>query len=309
MAKAAIIDIGTNTFHLLIVEIEEKSYSIIHREKSPVKLGRGGMQQKMITEDAQNRALQALSDFAKTCTNVGLSNERIYAFATSAVRSSSNGQTFVQKVKNNTGINIEVIDGDREAELIFKGVKSFVHLGSDSVLTIDIGGGSTEFIIGNNCHIQWKKSFNLGVARMKETFNGSDPLTPQQTDTILSTLNNELHPLWEAIDQWKPNSLIGSSGTFESLATILSLRSGKEPDFQNPSTFEVTRYQSLHQELLNSTLEERLKIRGLAPMRAEYIVFGSLLIQIVLSKLACSTITYSDYALKEGFLAEITQKA
>ena len=305
MAKAAIIDIGTNTFHLLLVDYTRQSYTVLHREKQVVKLGKGGMQNQRIEQDAVTRALQALHLFAEICQSQSV--ERIDAFATSAVRSASNGKAFIALVKKETGIVIEQISGTREAELIYKGIRSFVPLGKEVSLLIDIGGGSTEFIIGNKDSSLWSKSFNLGVARMKETLPSTDPISPEDYKEIKQELSEALTPLWSAIAKWKPKSLIGSSGTFESLLKMLWKQLGKEPDLTQPNIFSTDEFSALHKKLVASTLEERLKLPGLAPMRAEYIVYGSILIETVLNHTRYSQITYSDHALKEGFLAELTQ--
>lgn len=307
MAKAAIIDIGTNTFHLLIVEFSKTDYSIVHREKSPVKLGKGGMLQNNIAPDAQSRALTALQQFAKTCRKHHLNTDSIHAFATSAVRSATNGKDFVEKVKVDTTIHVEVIDGDREAELIYKGIQSLVDLSDNNTLMMDIGGGSTEFIIGNKDKSWWSKSFDLGVARMKETLPSSDPMTQKEHDQIKQELNQDLRPLWLAVAKWKPISVVGSSGTFESLLKMLWNDAGKEPDLAYPNIFGTDEFYAIHKKLIASTFKERLSTPGLAPMRAEYIVYGSILIDTVLDHLHCNQITYSDHALKEGFLAELTQ--
>ncbi len=142
--KTGIIDMGTNTFNLLI---EDEGGQVYYNDKIPVKLGQGGIDHNHIAPPAFQRGLDALSRFRTICTEKGA--EQIFAFATSAIRSADNGQQFVEEVEEQTGIRTNIIDGDREAMFIYEGVKHAITIGKSPVLIVDIGGGSTEAVIAD----------------------------------------------------------------------------------------------------------------------------------------------------------------
>ncbi|RYF90802.1 MAG: exopolyphosphatase, partial [Chitinophagaceae bacterium] len=157
--RYAAIDIGTNTFHLIIADGTTDGFTVIHKENLPVKLGEGSINQGFINDAAMARAMAAFSHFREQLDKFKVKNVR--AVATSAVRSAINGQDFVEAVKDATGIDIEVIDGDEEAELIYEGVKLSGAITGKSLI-MDIGGGSTEFILCDEENLIWKKSYNIG---------------------------------------------------------------------------------------------------------------------------------------------------
>ena len=159
--RIAVIDLGTNTFNLLIVEVNsDKTYSHVFQTKISVKLAEGGMNEGVIAEIPFQRGMAAFKTHFETTKKYKV--DKVFAFATSAIRSTKNGQLFVEQAKEETGIDIQIISGDREAELIYYGVHSAVEMDDDASLIIDIGGGSTEFIIANKNRIFWKQSFLLG---------------------------------------------------------------------------------------------------------------------------------------------------
>ncbi len=169
--RIAVIDCGTNTFNLLVVELQNASFKRIYTSKIPVKLGEGGINNKVIHKIPFKRGVDALVKFKNELNKLAV--VEIYAFATSAIRDAENGIDFKKEVLIQSGIEINIIDGNKEAELIYKGNKLAMDLGTGPSLIMDIGGGSTEFIIGNKEHILWKKSYRLGAARMLEKFNPS----------------------------------------------------------------------------------------------------------------------------------------
>ena len=153
--RNAILDFGTNTFNLLIVEDGNgRELNIIHISKEPVKLGRGGIHRKIITEDAFLRGIKAIENHFQRIKEFGA--EKTYAFATSAIRDANNGKAFIREVKDKFNLYVNVIPGEREAELIYKGVRMSCGFSDETVLILDIGGGSNEFIIANKKQIYWK---------------------------------------------------------------------------------------------------------------------------------------------------------
>jgi len=305
--RVAILDLGTNTFNLLISEISsDNRLSVIHTSKEPVKLGKGGIHKGFITEEAMERGFAAIE---KLIERSGSFNpEKIYAFATSAIRDASNGKTFTNEVQKRFNIYIIIIPGEREAEMIYKGVRQSVELDEEPVIILDIGGGSNEFIIGNKKKIFWKHSFNLGMARMLELFPPSDPITKEEITALERYYDQELENLYPALNEHKPHTLIGASGSFETFSAILShsLPNKYQLSITNPSRkIDLSDYASLHKKLLKSTIEERTNMPGMEPVRVEMIILATVFVNFILKKCDIKTLIQSDYALKEGVIAEM----
>ena len=302
MVRTAIIDLGTNTFNLLIAEIKsEGAFEILLREEHPVKLGDGGLLNNMIAEIPFRRGIDSLRKLKETA--LSLDATEIVAFATSAIRSALNGKDFVESARSEAGIEVKVIDGNEEASLIVNGVKLAGILNEFPSLVMDIGGGSTEFIISDFAKIYWKKSFNLGVSRLLQKFIPSDPIKPEELREILTFLDSELQPLFLELKKNNVSKLIGCSGSFESFA--LMIREGK-PFLNNEVSSQIflPDFFSLYSKLLKSTEGERRLIKGLTPMRIDSIVFACIFVKLIVEKFCLEEIIFSDYALKEGVLYE-----
>lgn len=305
--RKAVIDLGTNTFHLFIVEINEKELKALYKEKIAVKLGQNGISKGKIAKDAQKRALHTLGIYRGIIDQFEV--EEVLGIATSAIRNAKNGQDLVAKIKDQTGIEIKVIDGDREAELIYNGVKAAMDLGQENSLIMDIGGGSVEFIIGNQQDILWKQSFEIGAQRLLDQFHKEDPMPAHSLEEIFAFLDRELAPLRAAIKAYRPHALIGCSGTFDTLCSIHEAMNGSWE--QNDSIVQklpFDAYRNIHRDLLIKNKEDRLHIPGMVSMRVDMIVVASCLISYVTEHLHSDEIVASSYALKEGLLYESEQK-
>ena len=305
--RVAIIDLGTNTFNLLIADItEDKKYNIVFTDKAGVKLGKGGINNQIITPDAFQRALDGIS---KHLVNIQLYKaEKIVATATSGIRSTKNGHELVAEIEKQFGIQVNVISGDDEAELIYRGVKQVVPFDHENALILDIGGGSNEFIIANKNGLLWKQSFNLGIARLLDRFNPSDPITADEILRIEHYIDTELSPLYDAFNKYKPVRLIGSSGTFDTIRSLIIERKGmKRGDNTDKNSYRIDLidYQNLHTDLLKSTYNERLEMKGLEFVRLEMIVVASIFVNFIINKFNLKSITQSHFALKEGMLDKI----
>jgi exopolyphosphatase/guanosine-5'-triphosphate,3'-diphosphate pyrophosphatase len=307
--RLAIIDCGTNTFNLLVIELlSNKQYTRIFNTRIPVKLGEGAINKGFIAEAPFNRGLDAIKTFKEEIKRCGVN--KTLAFATSAIRDASNGVQFVQQVKQELDVNISVIDGDREAELIYFGVKEAVPLNDSTSLIIDIGGGSTEFILASRSQILWKQSFNLGAARLREKFSPSDPVTQAEITNIYTYLGQQLQPLMASIKQFPAVELIGSSGAFDSIVEMINGEMNGEPltDKKTAYTIHLPDYFTISSLVRRSTLEERKQIKGLVPMRFDMIVISCLMVDFVLSSLQLDQLRVSTYSLKEGALVDFISK-
>lgn len=302
--KAAVIDMGTNTFHLLLVEINGVSFKTIYKEKIPVKIGQGGINQDFLAPEALKRAMHTLRHFKNLIDGEGITNT--FAFATSAVRNAKNGTEFVQTVKSEIGIEINVISGEQEAQLIYEGIKLSGSLNGQVELMMDIGGGSVEFIIGTSQVVYYKESFEIGGQRLMDLFHHHDPILPKEVGNIKAYLREKLQPLLKAIETFKPSGLVGASGTFDTL-TDMYFESMLQCKLTGQHVFEIPidDFNRIYLDLLSKNHAERMAIPGMIPMRADMIVVAATLIDFILQLIPIRSITCSHYALKEGAISRL----
>jgi exopolyphosphatase/guanosine-5'-triphosphate,3'-diphosphate pyrophosphatase len=297
MHPRAIIDLGTNTFHLLVAHESKK---IIHEEKNPVKLGAGGINNRIITREGMARALRCLKEFKTRCQSLGV--QHIRALGTSALRNAGNADVFAAEVRASTGISIEIISGEAEAQFIYQGVRAAVPLGDNKNLIVDIGGGSVEFIIGNETEIFWKQSIEVGGQRLLERFHNHDPITLAELQALDKYLETALQPLIKPLQEHNPETLVGSSGTFETLSDIYCVRENI-PNHKLPeSPLSIPRFHEINQDLVRLNKVERIAMPGMMEWRAEMIVVTCNLVKILLKLHSFQQIKVSRYSLKEGVL-------
>jgi exopolyphosphatase/guanosine-5'-triphosphate,3'-diphosphate pyrophosphatase len=306
MSKIGVIDLGTNTFNLLVAELrghEEARY--IHKDKISVKIGEGGITKNLLLPIPMDRAIEALKQYSKSLKDHKVTT--LYALATSAIRGAKNKNEFILRAWSETGIFINVVSGDEEAGLIFQGVQNATQKIEGIQIIMDIGGGSTEFILCDGDNAIWKQSFDLGVARLIEQFSPSDPINATEISEIEAFLDKELTSLWQQSKTHPPTGLIGSSGSFDSFAEMILVHVANseslDGSFYNP--IDIPSFQKVHQKLIASSREERLQLKGLIPMRVDMIVIASIMTNYVMQKLQLKNLTQSAFALKEGVLERL----
>ena len=321
--RVAIIDCGTNTFNLLVKEKVEGKWKTLFKTKLPVKLGAGGFSENVLMPNRMARGLDALYSYKNVIDSLEVKDVRV--FATSAVREASNGNEFVVRVKKHLNFDMEVISGDREAELIFEGVVQTTQEIKEDFLIMDIGGGSTEFIFVRDQKPLWRKSYLLGVSRLHGMLNPASRINQDDVNRLRGHLNKELLDLISFLKENPVRVLVGSSGSFDTLFDMYQFAKAKDSSkdvsqdyakgFTERSTESSTEgssklneipyssYPSIHQWLVGSTLEERLKHPSIPQMRAEYMPLSTYLVKFVLEQSSFNKIYQSEYALKEGVLA------
>jgi exopolyphosphatase/guanosine-5'-triphosphate,3'-diphosphate pyrophosphatase len=300
----AIIDLGTNTFNMLIVEHNFHSFKLLHQQKIAVKLGEGGMNENIIRPPSYQRAIDGIGEHCLVAKK--LHCKHVYAFATSAMRSSENGQQLANEIAEKHQVHIQIIDGDKEAELIYLGVKQAFKKIANVSLIMDIGGGSTEFILCDNKKVLWKKSYDLGAARLLEWLIPADPITAFEQNKLFARFDDELMDLFDALNVHQPKTLIGSSGSFDSLHEMIMHQKGT-PDLayqKNHVKLPKAAYIPLAKKIIASTTEQRLNMPGLVSMRVDMIVIATLFIEYIRLKTNIKNIYQCQYALKEGVLFE-----
>ena len=302
--KIAIIDLGTNTFHLLIVENNQKLY----KESIPAKIGKGGISQVIISEEGIQRALGVLKHFREIIDRHKISTENIFAIGTSAVRNAGNKEEFMARVVQETGIVIQEISGDKEAELIYYGIKEALQINETSMI-MDIGGGSVEFIICNHDKIFWKQSFEIGGQRLMDRFMKNDPISMRSVQQMDDYFREKLLPLANACHQYAPQTLIGSSGSFDTLVDMLFMKERGElpPADQVGFEYSLMEFYRAYDELLFKNHEERMAIPGMIELRVDMIVVAVCLIKYIIQTFEITHVRVSNYSLKEGILSKILE--
>lgn len=306
--RVALLDLGTNTFNMLIAEIDDqKNYQKLYASKVAVRLGEGGINENYITEEAFERGLVALRNQITALKNHAC--EQVLAFGTSALRSATNGQEFVDTVEQMYDLHIQIIDGDREAEMIYEGVKLSLNLGDEKSLIMDIGGGSNEFIICNEHEIFWKKSYPLGVSRLLQLLKPSDPIQPDEIKKLKEHLSEHMGDLFAACKEHGVNSLIGSSGSFDSLSEMISIHyyDRELPEDRKFYDFKIEDFQKVKDLILRSNKEKRLEMRGLHRIRVDMIVMAVVMIDLVIEECGIEKMRQSAFSLKEGILFNVLE--
>lgn len=300
----AVIDIGTNTFHLLIANVDhQNNINIIYKNTIAVKLGQGGVNKGYITEQAFARGISALEEFRLQLDNYQVLY--VLATATAAVRDAANGQEFIKQAFIKAKIKISIIDGLQEAEYIYTGAKGAGVLSNSTDLIMDIGGGSVEFMICNQNQIFWKNSYQLGAARLLADFyQHHERLTKTVIEDIHQLFKSKLSDLFIEIPKYKPSKLIGTAGSFDSFATMISFGKPEVYDANQNRffNFEKLEIMNLLQSIIHSNHEQRAKMNGLIPLRVDMILMASVITQFIINEFNIHQIVTCSYSLKEGLI-------
>jgi len=303
--RVGIIDLGTNTFNILIASIEKgKQFEVLLNTKSAVMLGQEGLNNGFISDKAFTRAYGVLRDFSQLIAEFKC--EKVVAYGTSAIREASNSNAFIKKISEDLNIQISPISGHQEAEYIYFGVKNAVNFTNENYLILDIGGGSNELIIANNDGILWKESFKLGGARLLERFKPSDPISDATIKEVNQLLEQELKPLALVLSKYPVTKLIGSSGAFDSYAAMVHFKEKGGPISNSIVSYPISleQFKNIYRMIINSTRLERLLIPGLEALRVDTIVMASVFTQYILNQTKVEGIIQSAYSLKEGVASQ-----
>lgn len=299
----AVMDLGTNTFHLMIASVSGGTFTEVARDHEAVRLGEGGINKGFIQPNAFDRGVKTMERFNEQIKQHNI--QQVQAIATSALRSASNGQQFIDLVKERTGISIDIIDGLKEATYIYEGVKASGALSADHSLIMDIGGGSVEFIICTDKEMLWKQSFEIGAARLIERFHQADPIPPLKINELHYYLDETLKPLFEAAHNSHIDKLIGSAGAFETFAEVIEMERQDHFDVKRLKIydFDYADLMRITDLLIASSNEQRRAIKGIISLRVDMIVIASILTRYIMDKLNINNVGMSTYSLKEGVIA------
>jgi exopolyphosphatase/guanosine-5'-triphosphate,3'-diphosphate pyrophosphatase len=301
--RIAAIDIGTNSIHMIVVQVRpDLSFEVIDREKDMVRLGAGGLDGRSLTPTAMAAALQTLSKFRRLAESHKV--DEIIAAATSATREADNGGDFIAAVDRETGIKIKIISGVEEARLIHLAAAYGVDVGSSSACVVDIGGGSVEVTFGTATQLKVGKSFKTGVIRLTEKFVKSDPLEKRDERRLVKHVQREMQSYLTDLSGKGVDRVIGTSGTILSLgALVLVAEQGKVEEIRNQRV-QARALHRLRKQLVEADLQERLRIPGMDPRRADLSVAGAVLFDTILRGLGAEEFTLCDLALREGLVLD-----
>jgi exopolyphosphatase/guanosine-5'-triphosphate,3'-diphosphate pyrophosphatase len=297
MDRIASIDIGTNTILLLIAEVEEGALKPLLEKETIVRLGEGVQKNGILLEEAMERGSQTLDQYLKECQKMGV--QRIFAAGTSALREARNSDHFLERVEEKLNLSIEIISGEEEAQLSFLAVTRDLKEPRKPILVIDVGGGSTEFILGRGDRITQWVSLPLGSVRFTEQFLLSDPVHEEEWENM----ERQIQKLLVRIPHPKePFLMVAVGGT---ATTLASVEQGlAEFILEKIHHFGLGR-KALKSQLdlyRSKTIEERRKIPGLFPARADVILAGGAILYWAMEKLECPSVLISCHGVRYGLL-------
>ena len=305
MADAhAAIDIGTNSIHLLVARAHERAkLEILSREKEVVRLGSGSTDLKLLSDDAMDRGIATLRRFKQVAA---IWNAEISAVATSAVREAANRTVFIERARAEAGIEVEIISGIEEARLIHLGVLHAVPVFDRVHMLIDIGGGSTEFLVGRRGDVIEARSLKLGAIRLTQRFFQNDKLRPEDVEQCRQYVRAYLSPVVRTTRRHGFEVVVGSSGTIGNLAQIVDARRA------NGSTRSLNNFEFTREDLdgvvralvAAKTTRARARIPGIDERRADIIVAGALLLEQAFAEFGIESMIFSEYSLREGVILD-----
>lgn len=318
LRRVAVIDCGTNTFNLRIVEFLKdvapgsRPWKKLFSLRLPVRIGEGGLSKGIIKPDRIAKGLEAIGMMQEAIHNYV--TEEVYVIATSALRDASNSSDFTNEVFSRYGYKVMIISGSTEAELIHEGsALTYTPEDGANVLTMDIGGGSTECVLWNNNEIIWSRSFDVGVARLKELFKMSGHFGEDAYEKMDPYLDDIFDPLLTALKNVRPSVLVGSSGSFDTFyyltkskrSTPLKKIKSHKRIFHKADAIDFDRFHNVSKIIVCNSLHDRLEMEGMPPDRADLIPYAAAIVLWVDRNTDLKSFYRSKYAIREGVLYRI----
>ena len=304
--RACVIDLGTNSFHAVIVDAHANgTFTLLDKMKEMVRLADGGLSQHLLSDDAQRRGLDALRRIKILAEGWGV--EDYLAFATSAIREADNGGDFIEHVRRELDLRIRPIGGEMEARLIYQGVRRAVDMPGPTLL-VDIGGGSTEFLVGTSQEAFFATSLKLGAARMTEQYVTTDPIEKDEFKRLRAYYRKVLRPLMAVAREYEVREIVGSSGTIENIAQVYVNQHGDSSRSIYQQAFDAKALRKVTKALMKSTKAEREGMSGIDAKRVDQVVAGAILVDVLLKDLDLAQLHVSPYALREGMVVYFIER-
>ncbi|HLF15706.1 MAG TPA: Ppx/GppA phosphatase family protein [Bacteroidota bacterium] len=307
--RLAAIDVGTNSFHMVVAAVDPQTggYTVLAREKERVRLGEGSGDMKFLSAAAMDRGIAALRRFRTVADRF---EAPVTAVATSAVREAVNKDLFIRRIAHETGIRLDIVSGLEEARLAYLGALQALPVLNREILLVDLGGGSTEFLIGKKRKVLYDNSLKIGAIRMTERFFPGGVTSPKSLKEARGFIRGILSPVRRDIRRHDVDLVVGTSGTIVNLANIVRCRSGSMPlgSYNAYSMSADDLLESVELVLETKRPSDRLAIEGLDPSRSDIITGGAVIIEQVVKELGLPALTVSEYALREGILRDVAEQ-
>jgi exopolyphosphatase/guanosine-5'-triphosphate,3'-diphosphate pyrophosphatase len=295
--RVAVVDIGTNSTRLLIGDVEETGVVEVERRTTVTNMGRGVDHSGLICTDAVDDVCTVIGDYKARYEEMGA--ERVSAIATSAVRDAVNGDAFIAELRERFGLDARLLTGDEEANLTYLGATSHRPAG-DSTLVFDIGGGSTELIVGSGKKVGFHTSLQAGTIRQSERHLTRDPPDPHELEDLAADIRNQIDRAIAAQAQVEPSRAIAVAGTPTSLAAIDQALEPYDPGRVHGYRLGLKRVQRMLSRLSSLPLAERLRVPGLHPGRAPTIVAGTVILVQVMRAFKVKEVEVSELDILHG---------
>ncbi len=302
--RRAVIDVGTNSVKLLVADVQGEGVQPVLEESRQTRLGKNFYDTHLLQANAIAQTARAVADFAKTARENNSSSIRV--IATSAARDARNPNDLISAIKNSCGLNLEIISGAQEAEWAFQGATRGSDLAQTPLLLLDVGGGSSEFIVGDGGHQRFARSFALGTVRLMERFPPGDPPRREELANCRNWVENflrreirpELEPVLQREKKNRPVQLAATGGT----ATILARMELKSNHFDRErieaTHLSIEWIQTLLENLWKLPLAQRREIPGLPKSRADVILTGVLIYALVMKEFGFTELRVSTRGLR-----------
>lgn len=302
-----LIDLGTNSVRLMVVRLNpNKSYTVVNQHKVMVRLGEGEFTKGMLQKEAMDRTILVLKRFVAMARNLGA--EDLWAVATSATRDAQNRKEFIERVKQEADLDLKVISGLEEARLIYLGVSSGFHLGNRTAIFLDIGGGSTETILGNQFEYFSLDSMKIGAVRLRNMFfpeEDEGPVSAEQYALLQQHVRNSALRSIQRINRDESHLAIGSSGTIETLfeiATRNNIAGGVNEIEEGQEILSLQELENTVKLICSLPLKELKKVSGMNPRRADIIIPGAAILHTLMEDMELEEIHISRRSLRHGLL-------
>lgn len=302
--RLASFDLGTNTFLLLIAEVGTAGIKPVFEKETIVRLGKGVDAAGNLNPEAMQRGLACLREYARLTREYQC--EKILAVGTSALRDAANREEFLARARKETGVGVRIISGEEEARLTFLGALSNKKDLPAPIAIIDIGGGSTEVVLGTHRGILQARSADIGSVRLTERWLKHDPVLPQEISALREQAEKIMRATWPLADIQKAASLIGTAGTITTLAAMAQRLAQYDPRRIDGFVMAAPQLGEIAAELARLPVADRQKLSGLNPARADVILAGALVLQVFLEVYGFAQLLVSDRGLRYGVLVEET---
>ncbi|HCX73474.1 MAG TPA: Ppx/GppA family phosphatase [Candidatus Cloacimonas sp.] len=303
MSNYAILDIGTNSIKFFAFSIENGKAKTLVDTNNIARLGEGLSQTGKISNTAMQRNITALREFQQKARELNV--EEITAVGTMCLRTAQNSSEFIQKVKNELDLDIEVIKGEEEARLSYLAVLSTIGKTNKDLCVFDTGGGSTEFIFGEGTELKNRISLNLGAVHPTEKFLLSDPVTKQEQEKMMAYIKDFFQP---HLNSRRPEILIGIGGTVTSMGAVKHKMVKYDPQIIQGTKITADEVDELMELFRNKTIEQRKQIPGLQPKRADVILAGAAIVKTIMDIFRINSFTISDRGLRHGLMFDLYLK-